>query len=191
VRTLPARLLLGVAVCACASTAPAPIMRTRITNVDSFSPETGTAALKAFVPDVPAFETGGECALHKLTPAAKSTVATAYFPNRTESQMNVSITFDSAGHVARYSEVRGMTGLRGIPPGTSEAQRDTLLRAALAKTRTTSISFNYDIEQAVVRNHGGGVPDNAVLATPREMESLAILGPVKDRLVRIRRLCGV
>jgi hypothetical protein len=105
--------------------------------------------------------------------------------------MNVSITFDSAGRVARYSEVRGMTGLRGAPPRASDAQRDSLLRAALAATRTTSISLDYSIEQAILRNHGGGQPDHAVLVTPREVESLPVLGPIKDRLVLVRKLCGV
>jgi hypothetical protein len=170
---------------------PAVTMQVRTVVSDAFSPQTGPAAVKAFVPDVAATESGGECAMHKLTPISSAQVATAYFPTRAEPKMTVALTFDSAGHLTRYSEVRGFTGIRNIPPGTNEAQRAAMLKDGIAATRTTSISFDYAVDQAVVRNHGGGQPDHAVLATPREIESLAVFGPVTQRLVRVRKLCGV
>ena len=111
--------------------------------------------------------------------------------SRAASKTTVALTFDTAGHLARYSEVRGFTGLHGIPPGTTNAVRDSSRLAAIAATRTTSISFDYTIDQAIVRNHGGGKPDQSVLATPREFESLERLGPISARLVRVRKLCGV
>lgn len=189
---------------ACASAAkpvapPAPrdapggpvLVRTRVEFSDPFSPQSGAAAVKAFVPDVAAPESGGECAMHKLTGLSFAQIATAYFPTRADSKMTVSLTFDSAGHLTRYSEVRGFTGLHNIPPGTTEAQRAAMLKDGIAATRTTTISFDYAVDQAVARNHGGGQPDHAVIATPREMESLPVLGPVTQRLVRVRKLCGV
>lgn len=165
--------------------------RLRVVFGDPFSPDVGPVAVKAFMPEVAAVDSGGECALRKLPGNSKATNTTAYFPNRAASLMTVSITFDSAGHLVQYSEMRGVTGLRGLPPGTSSVQRDSLLKAAQAAARTTSISFNYALDQAIARNRGGGKPDNAVLASVHELESLPKLGPVKDRLVRVRKLCGV
>ena len=53
------------------------------------------------------------------------------------------------------------------------------------------VTLNFAIDQGIARNFGGGKPDNAVLATVRVMESLPALGPVKERLARVRKLCGV
>jgi hypothetical protein len=151
----------------------------------------GQAAINAFRPDVAASDSGGECALHNATGSASATVATAYFPNRAAPLMNVSLIFDSVGHLVRYSEIRGVTGLRGVSPDVSDIQRDSLLRAAEAATRTTAISLDYATNQGTARNRGGGKPDRAVAATARELELLVVLGPVKERLGRVRKLCGV
>lgn len=165
--------------------------RVRFVVSDPYSPDVGPAAVKAFVPDIVASDSGGECAMRKLPGMSSANIATASFPNRAAALMTVSLTFDSVGHLVQYSEMRGVIGLRGLPPGTSMAQRDSMLKAARAAMRSTSISFNYPIDQGVLRNYGGGKPDNAVLASIRELESLPKLGPVKDRLVRVRKLCGV
>ena len=162
-----------------------------VTAGTSFSPQSGTAAVRAFVPDVPAFDSAGECSLFKMGGLSKTMILNAAFPTRDEAKMVVALTFDSAGHLVRYSETRGFTGLHHLPPNTSGAQRDTLMRAALEATRTTSVSFDYAIDQAIVRNYGGGAPEQAVLATPREFESLPSLGPVTERLVYVRKLCGM
>jgi hypothetical protein len=199
------RLVLACAACAalyaCASGATgsaapaagggAPVMRIRVNPGEAFSPETGPAAVKGFVPEIAASDSGGECRLLKGPGTSNVTTAAASFPNRAAAKMNVSLTFDSVGHLVRYSEIRGFTGIRNIPPGTTEAQRDSMMNAGRAATRTTSISLDYSIGQAILHNRGGGLPDHAVLASPKDIESLAILGPVKDRLVRVRKLCGV
>ena len=168
-----------------------PVLRIRVNPGESFSPETGPAAVKAFVPEIAATDSGGECRMVKGPGSSNVTIAAASFPNRATSKMNVSLTFDSAGHLVRYSEVRGYTGIRNIPRGATEAQRDSMMRAAQLATRSTTISLDYAIGQGIVHNKGGGKLDNAVLAAPRDFESLAILGPIKDRLVRVRKLCGV
>jgi hypothetical protein len=173
------------------SAGPTPVVRIRTNPGESFSPETGPAAVKAFVPDIAATDSGGECRLLKGPGSSKVTIAAASFPDRATSKMNVSLTFDSVGHLVRYSESRGYTGIRNIPPGATEAVRDSLIRAAQAATRSTTISLDYAIGQGIVHNKGGGKLENAVLAAPKDFESLPILGPIKDRLVRVRRLCGV
>jgi hypothetical protein len=178
------------------SAAPAPSgdsVRTlvRVSFGEAFSPNVGPEAVKAFVPDVAASEAGGECATRPLPMGSKATSVIAYFPGRTLPVMTVSLVFDSVNHLVQYSEARGVTGLRNIPAGTSSVARDSMLKAVHDATRTTHISLNYALGQGTARNFGGGKPDNAVLGTVREVESLPALGPVKDRLARIRKLCGV
>jgi hypothetical protein len=73
----------------------------------------------------------------------------------------------------------------------SDAQLDSARRAAEAATRSTSISFDYAVDQAVASNRGGGRPSQAVIAPVRSMESLEKLGPPTKRLQHVRRLCGV
>jgi hypothetical protein len=165
--------------------------RVRVSFGEPFSPDVGPEAVKAFVPDVAATETGGECAIRPLPMGSKATSVVAYFPARTRPVMTVSLVFDSASHLVQYGEARGVTGLRNVPAGTSNIARDSMLKALHDATRTTSISLNYAIGQGTARNFGGGKPDNAVLATVREIESLPALGPVMDRLARVRKLCGV
>lgn len=165
--------------------------RVRVSFGESFSPNVGPEAVKAFVPDVAATEAGGECAIRALPMGSKATSVVAYFPARTLPMMTVSLVFDSASHLVQYSETRGVTGLRNVPAGTSNVTRDSMLKALHDATRTTSISLNYALGQGTARNYGGGKPNNAVLATVREIESLPALGPPKDRLARVRKLCGV
>ena len=165
--------------------------RVRVSFSEPFSPNVGPEAVKAFVPDVAANEAGGECAIRPVPMGTKATSVVAYFPGRTMAVMTVSLVFDSANHLVQYSEARGVTGLRNVPAGALNIARDSMLKALHDATRTTHISMNYALGQGTARNYGGGKPDNAVLATVREIESLPVLGPVKDRLARVRKLCGV
>jgi hypothetical protein len=105
-------------------------------------------------------------------------------------QLQVSVTFDSAGRLVRYSERRGV--VRFAPtPGMTPPQIDSLVRATEAKVRSTSISMDYAIDQAVVSNRGGGKPTEAVLGSVRAIERLDKLGPPVARMERMRKLCGV
>ena len=65
------------------------------------------------------------------------------------------------------------------------------LRAALNATRSTNVSLDYAIDQAVVSNRGGGRPTEAIIGNVRQIESLEKLGPLTARIERIRKLCGV
>jgi hypothetical protein len=165
------------------------MVRTRVSVGDTFIPRTGDAALREFVADVPADETGGECQLLR-TGGSGATVVTAYYPRRAEVRFQATITFDSSGRVVRYSERRGVPHLPRTP-GLTAAQLDSAIRAAEATMRSTTISMDYPIDQAIATNRGGGKPTTAVLGTVRAMESLASLGPPAARLERVRKLCGV
>jgi hypothetical protein len=156
---------------------------------DSYSPQTGPEAIKAFVPDVVVEEKGGECSLAR-TGGSGATVVTAWFPARATANLQVSITFDSAQHLVRYSERRGITHIQATA-GMTEAQRDSVLHVSISAVRSTTISFDWVIDQAVVVNQGGGRPGNAILGPVRDIEKLDKLGPPVARLERVRTLCGV
>ncbi len=164
------------------------MIRTRVSNGDSFVPQRGDAALRAFVPDVAAEETGGECQLLR-TSGSGATIVTAYYPTRQNARLQVTVTFDSAGHVARYSERRGVPHLARGPM--TPAQLDSAVRASDAANRSTTVSLDYAIDQAIAMNRGGGKPTSAIMSTVRAMESLPALGPPSARLERMRKLCGV
>jgi hypothetical protein len=93
------------------SRAPGPVVRdtvrdvmvrTRVSVGDSFSPQTGAAAIRAFVPEVAPVDSGGECMLLR-TGGSGATIVTAFFPKRTSVQTQVNITFDSSGRLVRYA----------------------------------------------------------------------------------------
>ena len=75
--------------------------------------------------------------------------------------------------------------------GMSLAQRDSTIRVNDEAIRSTNISLDYAVDQAMVMNRGGNRPWMAVMGTVREVESLDRLGPPKSHVERARRLCGV
>ena len=195
----------GLLMVACSSgPAPAPVSpateatatpssgtaRVRVTIGERFTPLLDTASLRAFVPEIAATDSGGECSVIR-TGGSGATVVTASFPSRTMSRNSVSLTFDSLGHLVRYSERRGdpsrITGMQGK----SDAARDSAMAAQVKAHRSTSINMDFAIDQAVVMNSGGGQPTHAVLGTVRMVEGLESLGPPSARLTRVRKLCGV
>jgi len=155
---------------------------------DSFSPQRGPQALKAFVAEVQPEESGGECTVLRTTGNGALTV-TASYPSRTAAKSTVNVTFDSAGHVARYGETRGVVRLKTT--GLKPEQVDSARRAAEAAIRTTSVTFDYAIDQAIAMNRGGGKPTVAVIGTVRELQNLEQLASPVARLERMRKLCGV
>jgi hypothetical protein len=174
------------------TSAPAPpsSAATGVRVSEPFRAVRSPAALRAFVPEVDAPESGGEC-LTTRTGGSGALTVTAFFPNRTAADLQVTTTFDSSGRLVRYHESRGVPRFQGITISTPPAQRDSMVRAAQERVRTTTISLDYAIDQAIVSNRGGGKPTDAVLATVREVERLEKLGPPIARLERMRKLCGV
>ena len=155
----------------------------------SFRPVRGDSALRAFVPEVAAQESGGECSVTR-TGGSGATMVMASFPARTKALMQVNITFDSSGRLVRYSERRGVPDMSATK-GVRFEQIDSLIRAQEAKTRTTSVSLDYAIDQGIAMNRGGDRPTIAVMGTVREIERMEKLGPPTARLERVRKLCGV
>ncbi|HEY4219088.1 MAG TPA: hypothetical protein VGM67_18225 [Gemmatimonadaceae bacterium] len=156
---------------------------------DVFVPKQGDSALVSFKAAVEADETGGECSLIR-TAGNGATTVTAGFPARRNSKLLVSMTFDSVGHLMRYSERRGQVSL---PPATgmTEAQRDSVLRVAVDRDRSTTISLDWGVDRALAMNRGGGLPTEATAGTVKAMEALPQLGPISARMERVRKLCGV
>jgi hypothetical protein len=205
------RFLVGssliVLACAKPSTTPAPAVTAstvstteRVTRIsgasdvfrsvstsDTFSPGTGTEALKNFVAEVKPDESGGECSLMR-TRGNGALTATAFYPTRTGSKMQVTVTFDSVGHVVRYGETRGVIHTK---PGLRIDQLDSARRAIEATLRTTSISLDYPVDRALAMNRGAGKPTVAIMSTVRDMESLDNLQQPAARMERMRKLCGV
>jgi hypothetical protein len=193
VRAVAALVFLALA-SACSSSGPVSrpaadvLIRTRTVS-ESFTPRTDAAALRAFVPDVAPVDSGGECSVTR-TGGSGATVVSAAFPTRAASHTTSTITFDSAGHLVRFSERRGAMRLPSTA-GMTDAQRDSVMRWAIGARRSSTISFDYVIDQAIATNTGGGQPTSAILGPIREVEKLEALGPPTRRLALVRKLCGV
>jgi hypothetical protein len=155
---------------------------------ESFSPRTGEAAIKAFVPDVAPVDSGGECSVAR-TAGSGATLVSAWFPRRTAAHTQVSIMFDSSGRLVRFSDRRG--GMTPPMTGMTPEQRDSTIRAVNTATRSTLITLDYAIDQAIVQNRGGGRPTDAILSNIRAIEKMEKFGPIVARVERVRRLCGV
>ncbi len=186
----------AVAIVAChsaPSAAPTPAttprVMTRVVVSDGFVPDRGDSAIRAFVADVPPFDSGGECAFVR-TSGSGSTLVTAFFPNRTSAKMQATLAFDSAGRLIRYTEIHGVVRFR-LPPGTTDAQRDSVLRAATTAVRSTMVTLDYALDQGILSNRGGGKPSHAVLGSVRAVENLESAGRPRERMERVRKLCGV
>jgi hypothetical protein len=171
------------------TSSPAPKVRLTVARGESFSPSSGDSAIAAFVPEVQPVDSGGECRLFR-TRGSGATMATAYFPSFDSARTSVTLAFDSAGHLVRFGDRRGGVRFR-TPEAITEAQRDSAMSVARAAVRSTTISFDYAVDQAVAANEGGGKPTQAVIGPVRSMENLQKLGPPTKRLVRVRQLCGV
>lgn len=158
-------------------------------RVETFLPTQGDVAVATFVPDVAPADSGGDCTLGRTTGSGALRVS-AFFPNSKAIAMSVTLQFDSAGHLITYGEVRNPPHF-AVPPGASAAVRDSVMRHAQDSIRTTTISLNYAVDQALAINRGGGKPTVAVIGTVRAAEHLQSLGDPAARMERVRTLCGV
>lgn len=167
--------------------APGPMIR--ISAVESFTPSSGDAALRAFVPEALPVDSGGECRVMR-TSGSGATMVSAYFPSFDSARTVIHLSFDSAGNLVRFGDSRGMVRYRG-GRNLSAAQLDSARRTANAAVRSTSISLDYAMDQGLAVNSGGGKSTEAVIGTVRAVEILEKLGPPTKRLKRARSLCGV
>lgn len=172
-----------------ASAAPPQQRDLLVSATESFTPRSGDAAIRAFVPEIAPVDSGGECLVTRTAGSGAMTVG-GFFPRRSASQTTMSVTFDSSGHVVRFSDRRGVPKPI-VTAGMTTQQRDSSLRAAANAVRSTTISLDYAVDQAMVMNRGGGKPTDAIIGPVRAIEKLEKLGPPTARLERLRRLCGV
>lgn len=166
---------------------PAVIQLVRIG--ERFSPQSGAAALRAFIPEVAPVETGGECRLTRTRPGGATTVS-AYFPSFDSARAVITLMFDTAGNLVRFSDRRGLVRFPG-GRGRTMQELDSIRRASEARIRSTSINFDYPVDQAIATNSGGGKPTEAIIAPVPEMQHLEKLGPPVERIRLARRLCSV
>lgn len=174
--------------------APAPVSGTRVTRTsvvvgERFQPLTSDSALSAFVPEIAPMDSGGECDIRRSS-GSGATFVSASFPTRAAARMRVGLAFDSLGHLVRYTEQRGVWTPH-LPPRATPTQVDSAIHAAINATRSTNLSIDYALDQAVISNTGGSRPQQGVLSTVRAMESRENLGNPRARLERVRKLCGV
>lgn len=134
-------------------------------------------------------DSGGECLVTRTAGSGAMTV-TGFFPRRSAPQTQMSVTFDSSGRVVRFSDRRGVPKPL-VTTGMTPQQRDSAVRATTSVVRSTSISLDYAVDQALVMNRGAGKPTDAIMGPVRTIEKLEKLGPPTARLERLRRLCGV
>ena len=117
----------------------------------------------------------------------------SFIPGRGQAALDAfvpDVQAEESGRRVRYSERRGIAHT-GPTTGLTMLQVDSARRAAEAVVRSTTISFDYAIDQAMILNRGGGKPTVAVLATVRAAEEQKNLGKPRARLERMRKLCGV
>jgi hypothetical protein len=169
----------------CASSAQSPRLELVGPN-----PRGASIPLSEFVADAAPTESAGEC-VESSPFGPNSKVVMALFPSRAEATMNASLTFDSVGHLIRYNETRGFVGLRGVALSAPPAERDSARAAQQAATRSTSISLDYTIGVAFLRNFGGGKAPVIATAPVSVVEKMPVFGPVDERVARVRKLCGV
>jgi hypothetical protein len=170
-------------------TATAQVML-RIARVGgTYMPQESDSAIAAFRPAVPPADSGGSCRIAR-TSGSGATSVYATFRARDSSSTNVSLLFDSAGSLIRFTDTRGSRPIRP-PPGATPAYFDSTRNAALSRYRLTTITVDYAADVIVAGNHGGNLPDEIIAGTVRRLENLAILGPPTARIRRTRALCGV
>lgn len=160
-------------------------------STEVFTPARGDSAIRAFIPEILPVDFGGECRLTRSRGSGATTVLAA-FPRLDSSATSVTLLFDSAGHLVRFSDNRGGNQVIRPPPGATPAQRDSMVRLSIAsQPRRTSINLDFATDQALAMNAGGGRRTEAVTGTVRQVESVQALGPPTMRIARIRKLCGV
>jgi hypothetical protein len=144
------------------------------------------ASLVAFVPQVAATDSDGECSI-KRDP--KVTTVTAFFPNARDRQTMLSLRFDSAGTLVQYIERRGfpkpIRATGGLTP-----QQDSSMLEQVHDMKWVIIQFDYPIDHAQAMNLGGRQPSYSIEGRVSQLDTLTALG-VLPRMERTRKLCGV
>lgn len=160
-----------------------------MTSTEPFTPQRGDSAHRAFRAAVPPADSAGQCSISR-TAGSGATRVVARFQARDSSTTSVTLWFDSAGALVRFTEGRGSRAIR-LPTTATTAQRDSALRAGFTSQLLTSISIDFAIDEAMATNRGAGRPTESIMGTARQLENLDALGPPTARIQRVRKLCAV
>ncbi len=96
---------------------------------------------------------------------------------------------DASGTLRRYTESRGTLRTPGCPSAKTNAERDSIVLAARALIRRTSIQLDFVSGLAFVANADGGRPNNAVSGSVALFSTLPATGAPAKRLKRAREIC--
>jgi hypothetical protein len=171
-----------------AASRPASDTQVRIRS-ESFSPATSDSALRAFKPHAQPVDSAGQCAVRRSS-GNGSTIVSASFQGANSTGTTTTLSFDSVGHLVRFTDAWGSPRIRPAP-GASREQLDSAFSRVSRSIRMTSITLDWSVDQAMVFNSGGGEPTVAVTSSVRAVENLPQLGPPTKRIQFIRKFCGV
>lgn len=181
--------VLAVGAAACGGR-PAPPRETDVLiGRPSSRPNATPAALARFRPAQPAPDTSGVCEPRVMRIGSGRQI-TMWIPDRATARATIAAIFDSTGRLVRSSERRGVIAVR--TPGGAKSMEEVrrAFDAAEAAVRTTMLSFDYVIDQALLTNRGGGQADETVMARASEAGALESLGRPRARLDAMIARCG-
>ena len=150
--------------------------------------ETNAESVASWRPDRAAVDSGGECVRINM-PAPGAHVLSVQYPDRKSAETTVSMMIDASGTLRRYTESRGTLRTPGSPSAKTDAERDSIVLAARALIRRTSIQLDFVSGLAFAANSDGGRPNNAVSGSVALFSTLPAMGAPAKRLERAREIC--
>jgi hypothetical protein len=143
-----------------------------------------TLRVADFVPAVAASDSGGQCVVGAADPyVPEGRRLQLVFPDVEHPARRVSVTLDAYGRPHFYSDERGpaafLTSADPSPRGLAEALRD-----ADARGPSTTIWLNFDRDQGLAMNRGGGRSSEGALGTAGEVFGAESLGPPR-RMIEV------
>jgi hypothetical protein len=96
---------------------------------------------------------------------------------------------DTSGRLVRFSDRRGRVRISGIPGG-SRAQFDSAFAEARRTTRSSTVSLDYALGQALLMNDGGGKADEALMVPLRAMANDERFGAPDARAHAVLARCA-
>ena len=141
---------------------PAPLVRTTTATETRVVPVANRTRLADFSLDVPLPSDSGVC-VRRPVPAGVGEMVSVYYPEQPHASAVTTVTVDTTGRIVRVSDRRGRVSFRGVPGGTP-AQFDSAFAEARRSTRSSSVTLDLVIGQAILSNDGGGRPDQSVMA---------------------------
>jgi hypothetical protein len=148
----------------------------------------GAAALAQFTPALEPVDGPFEC----RAPASDGVYAIlgASVPSAAASRAELTVSVDSLGKIARYSERRGTSMRAVMRPGMTQAETAEAVRAANDTIQVTIIQLDFTKDQIMARNSGGHGPQEMVIAPIAGFENADNLGRPAERATRLLAACS-